>query len=144
VYYRDHLRSLRDALEAHPDAVLADSGVRHHYNRLAEGIIDGYCLQLVQVLHRKSAARWMERQELVSDDLGRMYWKKLEAEGAFVPTNTLTCEWVDHPHQRYKILREPIGASTCTSTATSRTDSGRSGSRKRTGWRRATCIRTPT
>ncbi|MBD0259553.1 MAG: glycosyltransferase family 2 protein [Cytophagales bacterium] len=109
VYYRDHLRSLRDALEARPDAVLAYSGVRHHYNRLAEGIIEGYCLQLVQVLHRKSAARWMERQELVTDDLGRMYWKKLEAEGAFVPTGAVTGEWVDHPHQRYKILREPIG-----------------------------------
>ena len=31
---------------------LAYSGVRHHYNRPAQGQIEGYPLQLVQVMHR--------------------------------------------------------------------------------------------
>ena len=41
-------------LEREPDAVLAYAGVRHHYNRCADGIIPGECLQLVQCLHRRT------------------------------------------------------------------------------------------
>ena len=29
--------------------------------------------------------------------------------GDFAATGAVTCEWVDHPHQRHKIIREPIG-----------------------------------
>jgi hypothetical protein len=46
---------------------------------------------------------------LVTDDLGRMFWDKLRAGGDFAGTGEVTCEWVDHPHQRHKLLREPIG-----------------------------------
>ena len=52
VYYREHLHSLKDLLDTRPDAVLAFSGVRHHYNREAPGAIAGQPLQLVQCLHR--------------------------------------------------------------------------------------------
>ena len=45
---------------------LAYSGVRHHYNRMAPGQIDDTPLQLVQVLHRRTADRWVERTELWS------------------------------------------------------------------------------
>jgi glycosyltransferase involved in cell wall biosynthesis len=109
VYYAEHLASLVACLDAHPAAVAAYSGVRHHYNRSAEGAIPGYPLQLVQVLHRRTPDRWVEREEVVTDDLDCMYWTALRAHGDFVPTGRLTCEWVDHPAQRHKVIQEPVG-----------------------------------
>src|SRR5690606_1881912 len=60
LWYEDHLRSLDAALDAHPDAVLAYSGVRHHYNREVPGAVPGLALQLVQCLHRRVGQRWIE------------------------------------------------------------------------------------
>jgi hypothetical protein len=96
-------------MEASPDAVLVYSGVRHHYNRTSPGQIEGYPLQLVQCLHRRNGERWTERQELTTDDLERMFWAKLRARGAFAASHQVTCEWVDHPLQRHKLIQEPIG-----------------------------------
>ena len=109
VYHRDHLATLLTALRAEPGTILAFAGVRHHYNRFADGQIDGEPLQLVQVMHRRTGDRWLERSRLVTDDLERMYWGVLRERGAFVGTGRVTCEWVDHPRQRHKILREPLG-----------------------------------
>jgi hypothetical protein len=106
VYYAEHLASLVETLEQQLEAVLAYSGVRHHYNRSATGQIDGYWLQLVQVMHRHTDERWLERSEYVTDDLGRMFWDKLQPQ---IGTGQLTCEWVDHPHQGHKVIQEPIG-----------------------------------
>jgi glycosyltransferase involved in cell wall biosynthesis len=109
VYYREHLERLVGALSRNDGAVLAHAHVRHHYSRIAEGPVDGHGLQLVQTMHRRTPDRWVEREELVTDDLGRMYWSKLAGRGAFVSSGALTCEWVDHPHQRHKVIREPEG-----------------------------------
>jgi glycosyltransferase involved in cell wall biosynthesis len=109
VYYAQHLESLHACLDARADAVLAYSGVRHHYNRCATGRIDGYPLQLVQAMHRRTTERWAERDELVTDDLARMLWNRLQPAGAFIGTGRVTCEWVDHPDQLHKLLREPEG-----------------------------------
>lgn len=123
VYYADHLQTLIECLDRHPDAVLAYSGVRHHYNRYSAGQIEGYPLQLVQVMHRPAGFKlrpagfnlqrtedhWMLRRELVTDDLDRMYWAKLHPYGNFVGTERVSCEWVDHPHQRHKVIQEPLG-----------------------------------
>jgi len=109
VYYRDHLESLKACLMADNEAVLAFSGVRHHYNRQADGQIPDYPLQLVQCMHRKTAMHWTGRDELESDDLERLYWAKLRPLGRFVASGRLSCEWVDHPRQRHKIMREPVG-----------------------------------
>lgn len=109
VMYSAHLRSLVDRLEEEPQAVLAYTGVRHHYNRIAPGQIEGTPLQLVQVMHRRTADRWVERSELVTDDLDRMFWTKLQRRGRFIPTGQVTCEWVNHPEQRHKIIQEPLG-----------------------------------
>ncbi len=106
VYYADHLESLVATLEK-STAILAHSGVRHHYNRTAPGVVDGFPLQLVQVLHRRTVDRWVEREELVTDDLERMFWSKLRRRGAFVATGELTCEWVAHPGQRSRLIAEP-------------------------------------
>ncbi|MGE5223223.1 MAG: glycosyltransferase family 2 protein [Omnitrophica WOR_2 bacterium] len=109
VYYRNHLESLAQCLKEKPEAVLAYSGVKHHYNKTALGQISGYPLQLVQVMHRWTPHRWMDREELVTDDLDKMFWLQLHSRGSFVYSAKVTCEWVDHPLQRHKILQEPVG-----------------------------------
>jgi len=109
VWYRDHLQSLKDLLDEHPNAALAYSGVRHHYNRETEGPPPGCALQLVQCLHRRVDRRWVERDELESDDLDRLYWSRLRELGEFVGSGRVTCEWVDHPMQRHKLMQEPLG-----------------------------------
>lgn len=108
VYYRDHLQQLASCLDQAPDAVLAFSGVRHHYNRSADGPVGGW-LQLVQCVHRRTSERWTERAELESDDLDRLYWSRLRPHGPFVGSGHLSCEWVDHPAQRHKVMQEPLG-----------------------------------
>ncbi|MBI5667843.1 MAG: glycosyltransferase [Chloroflexi bacterium] len=109
IYYADHLASLVAILRNNPDAVMAVSGVRHHYNRSADGQISGYPVQLVQVMHRKTIDRWLERTELVTDDLHRMYWGALEQRGKIVYSRRVTCEWVHHRDQLHRLLREPEG-----------------------------------
>ncbi len=109
VYYAEHLAALITALEGDEAAVLAYSGVRHHYNRAAPGPVEGYPLQLAQVAHRRVGERWIARDELVTDDLERMYWARLRPHGRFVGTGEVSCEWVDHPGQRHKVIREPLG-----------------------------------
>jgi len=107
VIYKDHLQSLLNTLEKNPDAALAFSSFIHHYNRKAEGILNNEWYQLVQVMHRRNDLRWTERNELESDDLNKLFWNKIK--GKHIHTGTLTCEWVDHPNQRCKIMQEPLG-----------------------------------
>ncbi|VXB93860.1 glycosyltransferase [Massilia sp. 9I] len=109
LWFAGHLARLVDCLDRHPSAVLAYAGVRYHYNRSASGLIPGECLQLVQCLHRRVDLRWRERAELESDDLERLFWGALRERGAFVETGVVSCEWVDHPAQRHKRMREPAG-----------------------------------
>lgn len=109
LYHAVHLESLARALSERPEAPLAYSGVRHHYNREAISRIEGESLQLVQVMHRRSPERWIERETLVTDDLDRMFFSQLLARGQPVTTDLVTCEWVAHPGQRHKCLREPEG-----------------------------------
>ena len=106
VSYTDHLGSLVAALDAAPEAIASYSGVRHHYNRYADGIIEGGVLQLAQVLHRRVPDRWLERDTLTTDDLDRMHWSTMRQRGDFIGTGLVTCEWVDHPLQRHKIIQE--------------------------------------
>lgn len=108
-YFDGHLQSLVAALEAAPDAILATSGVRHHYNKTAPGRIAGEPLQLVQALHRRTEDRWVERTELTSDDLDALFWTSLLTRGPEVTTGRVSCEWGDHPQQRHKIIRSPDG-----------------------------------
>ncbi len=109
VYYPDHLSSLVQSLAREPDSVLSYSGIRHHYNRESTGAIEGHGLQFVQVLHRGGAERWTARTEVVTDDLDAMFWSKLAQRGSFASTGEVTCEWVDHPDQLHKVIREPVG-----------------------------------
>ena len=108
VIYADHLRDLAGCLADQPDAVLAYSGLRHHYNKRSPGQVGGW-LQLVQCMHRKTPLRWTERDELESDDLERLFWRRLRESGRFAGTGNASCEWVHHPHQRHKLMQEPVG-----------------------------------
>ncbi|MFL6672678.1 MAG: glycosyltransferase family 2 protein [Massilia sp.] len=109
VYYREHLEQLAACLDNTPAAVLACSGLRHHYNRSAPGKIPGSWLQLVQCMHRRTAQRWIERAELESDDLERLFWSRLREGGPIAASGNVTCEWVQHPAQRHKLMQEPEG-----------------------------------
>ncbi len=109
LYHPEHLAALLAALDANPGAILAYTGVRHHYNRYADGQIEGYSLQPVQVAHRRSEQRWRERDELVSDDHERIFWARLRPHGAFVGTGQVSCEWVSHPGQLHRLIREQEG-----------------------------------
>jgi glycosyltransferase involved in cell wall biosynthesis len=105
----DHLESLAAVLDREPDAVMAYSGVQHHAGQRAWGSISGYPLQLAQVMHRITPDRWVEREELTTDDLERMLWSRLRARGAAVGSEMVTCMWMDHPQQRHKVIREDLG-----------------------------------
>ena len=109
LYRVDHLRSLVAALDEAPGASLAVAGIRHHQVRTSPGRIEGEPLQLVQVAHRRTGERWVERSELTTDDLDRMLWSRLLRSGPAVATGAITCEWGWHPAQRHKALREPWG-----------------------------------
>lgn len=117
-YYREHLASLVSVLDAHPEAALASSGIRQELRAPGKGVqandtpsgqLEGFPLQLVQVMHRRTDDRWMERAELVTDDLERMFWHALRERGAFVETGRVTCQWIDHPAQHHKLIQEPFG-----------------------------------
>jgi glycosyltransferase involved in cell wall biosynthesis len=105
VYYPEHLAQLLACIEASDEAVLAYSGLRHDYGAYASGQIAGEALQLVQVLHHTTGDRWVERDELVTDDLERMYWSQLRKRGACIATGAVSCEWVFHPDQMHRLIR---------------------------------------
>ncbi len=117
LYFRDHLASLHAALQAQSPGVLACAGIRSRGVASvpgrdvveAPGRIPGEPMQLVQVMHRRTEDRWIERNELTTDDLDRMLWNRLLAGAAPVETGEVTCEWVRHPRQRHLALREPAG-----------------------------------
>jgi glycosyltransferase involved in cell wall biosynthesis len=109
VMHADHLSSLVAALESDPGAPLAVAGVRHDTDRSSTGRIDGEPLQLVQVMHRRTSDRWLEREQLTTDDLDRMLWDRLLARGAAALTGRVTATWTSHPGQRHRVMREPWG-----------------------------------
>lgn len=107
IFYKDHLESLEKILENDEDAVLAYSSFIYNYNRKSEGILNNQWYQLVQVMHKNTGQKWTERNKLESDDLHRLFWNSLKGKHVF--SCMLTCEWVNHPLQRHKIMQEPIG-----------------------------------
>lgn len=118
IYYSSHLLTLYDCLLKSENAVLSYSGLYYENTdnyatglsvKKANGIIPDRALQLVQIMHRRTTCRWVERQEFVTGNLDKMFWDKLRMEGPFASTNIISCEWVNHPQQRHKILSEKFG-----------------------------------
>ena len=118
-YYANHLKELKSIIENNMDCVLAFSGIKYQesnsliptHDTQSLTLRNNYCLQLVQVVHKKTEDRWMERAELVTDDLFIMFWKKLADKGSFMPTFHTTCYWTQHPLQRHKICSESYGGN---------------------------------
>ncbi|MDP9392823.1 MAG: glycosyltransferase family 2 protein [Actinomycetota bacterium] len=103
VWAPDHLAALHRCL-ADGVATLAWTGVRHSGVEEALDAPPGHALQLVQVMHRRTAKRWTERAELESDDLDRLMWSRLP--GPRTSTGRVTCDWTEHVGQRHKAIRE--------------------------------------
>ena len=74
---------------------------------LCRGAGEGYPLQLVQVMHRRTADSWLDGRTVT--DLDRMYWRHLRNHGEFLATGNVTCEWVHHPDQLHTLIQEPVG-----------------------------------
>ncbi|CAM4248357.1 Glycosyltransferase involved in cell wall bisynthesis [Pedobacter westerhofensis] len=120
IIYKNHLQSLYEKLTATRNAVLSYAGACFHNNdSYATGLstshtlgnVPGRCLQLVQIMHKTTTCRWSEREVLVTVDLDVMFLNELRQEGAFVATRKITCEWVNHPFQRHKIINKKEGGS---------------------------------
>ena len=118
-YYPRHLQDLIETLNQTNQAILAFSGIKfeesnslnnYQYTK-APTIRNKYCLQLVQVMHKKTDDIWVERKELVTEDLFIMFWKKLLNKGLFIPTLKVSCEWASHANQRHKICSETFGGN---------------------------------
>ncbi|MFB9990966.1 glycosyltransferase family 2 protein [Deinococcus oregonensis] len=133
VYYPEHLAKLADFLDRHPETYLAYGGVRWAYGkygptlrgeeavgreqaaltippdaRRGERLPSGNLLAPVQVMHRRDLegeVYWAERSEVVSDSLEADFWRALLARGvSFSHAPGISCEWVDHPEQRHKLI----------------------------------------
>ena len=92
VLRRDHLATLVALLGE--DAVLAHTGRRPA----------GPALQLVQLLHRRTEDRWIERDELETDDLERLFLGALRRRAPVDATARLSCDTTQHPRQRHRAI----------------------------------------
>lgn len=115
ILYENHLETLvTSAMETDSDLVC--TGMTYHegnvggegQSRTTLGKNECRWFQLIQILHRKTAdVCWMERDELVTDDLGRMFWTAFMAKYPRVAyTEKVTCEWVSHLYQRHVIMND--------------------------------------
>lgn len=138
VYYPEHLQKLVAVLDTYADVYLAYAGLRWNYDTYAatlqgdavvgrevEAILNpppvklgarlnsGNLLALVQVMHRRgheNEVKWTPRTEEESDRLEADYWRALVQRGAKIQyAGDLTCEWVDQPDQRHKIIASSQG-----------------------------------
>lgn len=116
-FYENHLETIAKAFKENPEAVLVFSGIKwdspdslHGAREIKSiGIRKNYCLQLVQVAHRKISKRWVERNDWVCEDYFLSYWEKLLDKGDFIRTNKVTAYWTQHPAQRHRIISERYG-----------------------------------
>jgi hypothetical protein len=67
---------------------------------------------MVQVLHRRGhegELTWPTRAELESDSLEGAHWAGLAELGGLGYGGAISCEWVEHPEQRSKLIASPLG-----------------------------------
>lgn len=114
IYYKDHLESLVTEIK-NTNSDMVYSGVVYNANNIggevsaqcSYGKIEDLPLQLVQVLHRRTNDKWIERSELATDDLNRMYWTQFKKNNDKIScTRQITSEWVSHIYQRHNIMND--------------------------------------
>jgi glycosyltransferase involved in cell wall biosynthesis len=119
LYFSDHLLTLYHSLTANPAAIMCYSWIKHNYRDtgfeskgdISLGRVRNQYFQLVQVLHRKVDVQWTERNELVTEDLDKMFFSKLVCYGGVVSTSRVTAEWVSHANQRHRKINEFQGGN---------------------------------
>lgn len=119
IYYKDHLQTLYDSICLGFD--MAHAGMIYKLSLIFDGEnygkkiyhkVDGFSFQLVQVLHKKTSDRWVEREELVTDDLGLMFFDSfIRNNDRLIGTREITCEWTHHPRQRHKFIKDTRGGN---------------------------------
>lgn len=114
IYYDSHLETMLKTLVEN-DAQVVVSGMLYNEDNVGGegkstytlGTIPGKWLQLVQVMHRRTNLRWLQRKELATDDLGRMFWNQLlQTFPKVAYTNKITCEWTSHLFQRHRVMND--------------------------------------
>lgn len=113
-FFENHLSTIKNTFSISESISFVYTGLKYddrdslHSGSDIEtkGVRPGFCLQLVQVAHRKTDEFWVERDKWISDDLFAMYWRKLLKYGDFVNTNMITAYWTQHPFQRHKLINE--------------------------------------
>lgn len=117
-YFSNHLETLARRLEESEEIILVysiaqcennDSTELNFKHTTTNSLFNDLWLQLVQVAHRKTSDRWIERSEFVTEDLFKMFWYKLSGKGIFASINKITANWTSHPYQRYKHICERYG-----------------------------------
>ncbi|GCB35520.1 glycosyltransferase [Bacteroides faecalis] len=109
-YYEEHLQIIKERFKQSEDQILlytnASSQIIDSYqynkNHTIAGLFAGLGLQLVQVAHKKTVDRWIERSQWVTKDLFQMFWHKLTGYGSFLHIDQETCSWTIHLTQRHK------------------------------------------
>lgn len=113
-YDPQHLCSLADHFEKYDNAVLVFSGIRHGIRdtmtfsarTTSAKLMHDHGMQMVQVAHKKTDDRWVERGEWEDKDLGVTFWNKLLDKGSFVSTRTASCFFTFHNKQRHRLITE--------------------------------------
>jgi len=120
IYYKNHLESLLESINqgfdlAHSGMLCMSSYVFNdgdNFGKKEYHKFDDKPFQLVQVMHRKTANLWIERSELVTDNLDYMFWINfLKNNPKTIATREITCEWTEHTTQRHKIIDEHYGGN---------------------------------
>ncbi|CAA9484533.1 MAG: Glycosyl transferase, family 2 [uncultured Solirubrobacteraceae bacterium] len=94
VLHADHLESLLALME--DEVALAHTGCEPADEQL----------QLVQLMHRRTPDRWLEREALESDDLEPLLLERLRGRGRVAGSPRVTSVWTQHPAQRHRRIRE--------------------------------------
>ena len=116
-FFANHLESIAQKFVEDEDVTLVFTGMQydtsdslfHISDTKSDGQRKGYCLQLVQTAHKKTADRWLERSEWTNEDLFAMFWWKLTDKGLFTMTEQVTAFWTQHPWQRHRLVSEKYG-----------------------------------
>jgi glycosyltransferase involved in cell wall biosynthesis len=107
IYYINHLESLVKKIESVASDLIYS--LRYENNFMSEIKNEELYLHLVQVLHKNNNFRWVERKDLVTDDLHKMFWNNFGLRKTFDTTSEVTCERVEHPLQRHSLIKETLG-----------------------------------